>query len=806
MSSASPEPLQPEAAPPRWLLPTLSVGLTLLFFHRAVFSANVFFLRDVQQVYVPLWEYWRERVLGGEFPQWYPFDGLGQPYVGMVVSGAFHPAQALSLVLPGAQGLKWLMLLCFPVAFLGMSALGRRLGWGLGAALLAAVSYTFSGYLVSITNNTLYLLAAVTVPWVFWALEGFLRAPTVGRGLGVSVLLGLVLLAGDVQGYAVCLGGALLWSVSRPASGGMPRALLGMLGVGAVSVLLCAVQILPTLAGLGEVRASNQPLEQAMVWSVHPLRLVELLLGPLFAGESGERVQVAISAWLLATSKTELWADSLYLGAPALALAGVAVTRVRGPRAALLLAAALGVVLLALGKHTPLYRWVFDWVPPWRTFRYPEKLMTFVTFAVCLAAGVGWERLEHAPDVRRLVGRGLLGLGGLVLAVGGAEWLGHVFSEGLLSGMWMGPPWPEAQRRIGEHFVRGCGLAGGSLLALGGILGAVRSAGARAGLVGVVGFGGMLLANGGIYKVGEPELFDEPTPFVLRIQEELREQGGPPPRVYRLMGRYYTPRPLPLPTIEETNALVMGASLMPLVPALFGLESSSAFMPAVSRRVADVQAETISWVRHTAGLFHTRYFVLSTESSEVTAHLVAEPLRVLDRLDAFGLWLVEDPNALPRVYLSHPRCVAGPREALRRLGSVQAPREVVVECVEPLPEPPLEAPRGEVTAARFAPERVEVEVRARGGEVLVLNDAYYGGWTASVDGEPVPILPANGAVRAVAVPPGEHQVVFRYRTPGLALGAGVSLGTLLVLLGVDGVLRRRLTPGAGRKGPRAAPG
>ncbi|MFY0576409.1 YfhO family protein [Cystobacter fuscus] len=228
-------------------------------------------------------------------------------------------------------------------------------------------------------------------------------------------------------------------------------------------------------------------------------------------------------------------------------------------------------------------------------------------------------------------------------------------------------------------------------------------------------------------------------------------------------------------------------------------------MPAVSRRVADVQADTNAWVRHTAGLFHTRYFILSSESKEVTDQLVVEPLRVLERLDAFGLWLVEDPNALPRAYLAHPRCVAGPREALRRLGSVQAPREVVVECARPLPEPPLEAPRGEVTAARFAPERVEVEVRARGGEVLVLNDAYYGGWTASVDGEPVPILPANGAVRAVVVPPGDHQVLFLYRTPGLAVGAGVSLGTLLVLLGVDGVLRRRLTSGAGRKEPRAHP-
>ena len=84
-----------------------------------------------------------------------------------------------------------------------------------------------------------------------------------------------------------------------------------------------------------------------------------------------------------------------------------------------------------------------------------------------------------------------------------------------------------------------------------------------------------------------------------------------------------------------------------------------------------------------------------------------------------------------------------------------------------------------------------MELDARGGEVLVLNDAFYAGWTASVDGNPVPILPANGAVRAVPLPPGPHQVVFTYRTPGLAAGAWVSLGTGLALFAAERMARRR---------------
>ncbi|OJH41550.1 YfhO family protein [Cystobacter ferrugineus] len=780
------EPTNPPAEP-RWRPLVLGLGLTVLFFYRAVFSAEVFFLRDIQRVYLPLRDYWRERVLGGGFPQWYPFDGLGQPYVGMVISGAFHPAQLLSLVLPGAQGLKWNILLCFPVAFLGMNALARRLGLGARPALLAAVLYTFSGYLVGITNNPLYLMAAATVPWVLWALEGFLATPTAWRLLGAAALLGLVLFAGDVQSYAVCLGGVLLWSVCRLAPEGRSRSLAKALGVVGAAVLLSAVQILPAVKVVGDVRASGQTPAEAMAWSVHPVRLLELFLGPLFAGLPGERDQIAISQRLLSTSRNNLWVDSLFIGAPALLLVGVAlVTHARRARTAVLAGATLGVLLLALGKHAGLYAWVFEWVPPWRAFRYPEKLMPFVTFALALAAGVGFERLEREPP--RWVGRTAFALGGLLLAMGLLEWRAHVFSDAWLVGLWEGKPLLEAQQRIGGQFVLGSVLAGVSLLLFGGILVGARSAGARAGLTGVVCFAGLLLANGPIYEVGDPMLFESPSPFVQRIQEETRARGGPTPRLFRLPGRFYLPESSPVSSPEEMHALSVIAAMEPLVPAVFGLESATVYLPASSRRVITLWDTQREWFMRFAGLFNTRYLVISREFS---SQVLNGPRRVVDRLDALGLLLLEDTSALPRVYLAHPRCVANAGEAVRRLGGgLQASREVVVECEAPLSEAPAEAPLGEVSAARFEPERIAVEVDARGGEVLVLNDAFYAGWTASVDGTPTPILPANGAVRAIAVPPGAHRIVFSYRTPGLVAGAWVSVLTLLVLLGAGLVARR----------------
>ena len=771
----------------RWLPHLLAVGLTVLFFHRAVFSGDIFFLRDLQQVYLPLRDYWRERVLGGDFPHWYPFDGLGQPFVGMVISGTFHPIHLLSLVLPGTQALKWNILLCFPAAFLGMERLARRLGLEPKAALLAAVHYAFSGYLVGITNNPLYLTAAATVPWVLWGVEGFLARPTPWRGLGAAVLLALVLFAGDVQGYAVCFGGVLLWSLCRVAPEGRARSLGRAVGVLGTAVLLSAVQILPTLQGLKEVRASGQKVSDAMVWSVHPVRLVELALGPLFAGVPGETVQTAISQKLLATSKNNLWSDSLFLGAPALLLVGVTLaTQVRRARTVALAVASLAVLLLALGKHAGLYAWLFEVLPPWRAFRYPEKLMPFVTFVLALAAGVGWQRLEREPgDVRRVKGVAL-GLGAVLLGAGLLEAGTHGLSTRGLAGLWEGAPVAEAQRRIGEALVEGCVLAGGSLLLLGGILAGVRAE-ARGWLVGALSFTGLLLANGPLYRVGDPALLEEPPPFIQCLQEETRTRGGEPFRLFRLPGRFYLPDPSPVPP-AETHALVVAAALEPLVPAVFGLESASVVLPGTSRRVITLWDAQREWFTRYAPLFNTRYLVVSRE---FTRQVVNGPRRVVDTQERLGLLLLEDSHALPRVYLAHPRCVTTPEEAVRRLGeALQAPREVVVECAAPLPEGPVEAPLGTVSAARFAPERVEVSLDARGGEVLVLNDAFFPGWEATVDGLPVPILPANAAVRAVPLPAGAHQVVFTYRTPGLVLGAGVSVLTLLGLIAAGLVTRR----------------
>ena len=70
--------------------------------------------------------------------------------------------------------------------------------------------------------------------------------------------------------------------------------------------------------------------------------------------------------------------------------------------------------------------------------------------------------------------------------------------------------------------------------------------------------------------------------------------------------------------------------------------------------------------------------------------------------------------------------------------------------------------------------------------MLVLSDAYYPGWTATVDGQPAPIYRVDGALRGVIIPAGFHDVRFQFRpttlTPSLILlGISLLLAAFLII-------------------------
>jgi hypothetical protein len=100
---------------------------------------------------------------------------------------------------------------------------------------------------------------------------------------------------------------------------------------------------------------------------------------------------------------------------------------------------------------------------------------------------------------------------------------------------------------------------------------------------------------------------------------------------------------------------------------------------------------------------------------------------------------------------------------------------------------------GGARVARYGSDSLEIEVESPAAGYLVLSDPYYPGWQAKVDGEPVEILRANYAFRAVPVPAGTHRVSMVFRPVTWRAGLAITLGMVVVLVvGAVVAWRRRL--------------
>jgi len=108
------------------------------------------------------------------------------------------------------------------------------------------------------------------------------------------------------------------------------------------------------------------------------------------------------------------------------------------------------------------------------------------------------------------------------------------------------------------------------------------------------------------------------------------------------------------------------------------------------------------------------------------------------------------------------------------------PSEIVylLESAKPLVNASTKV-ESSITAERLIPHRMEYDVTAKGDTVLVLAQSFYKAWHATVDGKPTPILRANCAFQAVAVPAGAKTVVFEYRDDAFRVGVAATILTFL---------------------------
>lgn len=156
--------------------------------------------------------------------------------------------------------------------------------------------------------------------------------------------------------------------------------------------------------------------------------------------------------------------------------------------------------------------------------------------------------------------------------------------------------------------------------------------------------------------------------------------------------------------------------------------------------------------------------------------------------------LARNPAALPLAYVvGRAEVEADDRMVVDRLARVD-PRRAVLMSHDPLDRAPRDEPRQQFRPVEWAsldPDRVVLRVATTGPGLLVVASTWMPGWTARVDGTIATVERGNHAQQVIALPEaGSHEVVLTYTAPGLAIGAKITLASVIVLL-LLGVLGRR---------------
>jgi hypothetical protein len=160
--------------------------------------------------------------------------------------------------------------------------------------------------------------------------------------------------------------------------------------------------------------------------------------------------------------------------------------------------------------------------------------------------------------------------------------------------------------------------------------------------------------------------------------------------------------------------------------------------------------------------------------------------------------ILRNTRALPRAWLVTKAEAVDGEEALKRIRGESAepfdPRLTALLEVAPRELPDL--PGGTVAPdsakiTQYGPTSLTIETNASIPTVLVLSEMFFPGWTATVDGNKTQIYITNFLLRGVALPAGQHRVEMHYTAPAARYGAIISAITLIGIVGLAVVDRRR---------------
>ncbi len=692
---------------------------------------------DFTQEYFPLAVTVARALREGELPLWNPYSNGGQPLLADPQNAVLYPFTWLVLpFLTGHEGeslraFQALVPLHFALAGIFSYLLARQIASTKGGAVVASLTFTYSGLLTSYPVQQLPILrVAVWLPVQFLALLLALERQSYRWALMGGLALAMAVLAGHPQTllfqlYALALLGLYRlfltwWNGGGWGAIGRQVGLMAVFGLGGAA--LSAAQLLPTY----EFMLHSNRAEISYAFASSGFRPSELVLDMLAPGVLGGLPP--------------------YVGVLPLLLAVLALLRPRHGMVPLLVMLAAFGLFLSLGGQSFLYPALYVLAPGFDLFRNQERGIYLFVFATSLLAGLGADALLAMWSWRErramaALGRYLVVLLLMAVAVAGAIFWGYLSAE---AGGGEVHRWREIADGY-SFFILMLGLASAIFLLR------LRWRPSRAVLPGLMA------------AVVALDLFTASARANLsgrKADEVFRESGIV--RTLRAEPRYLR--------VDDREVLNGNHGLVYGIPTIG--ESFAMRVRAYAELAAGVPRERLQDLLGVA-------YVVTREGTAPGGELVLEEPFQQEKDLLFR-------RPAQRAYLAAEVIrVMGPGDALAALASPMfRPGRTVVLEGDTLAEVP--GTTGQVTRVEVGWNWSTWEFWADGEGVLVVSEMDYPGWRATLDGTPIALDRANYALRAVSVPSGQHTLRLEYWPVTFYAGAAISLvalaGSLAALL------------------------
>ncbi|MHB8834560.1 MAG: hypothetical protein ACYC9Y_02490 [Candidatus Methylomirabilia bacterium] len=738
---------------------------------------------DLGNEFVGLREFAFGELGRGRLPFWNPHIFSGLPALGNIQLGLCYPFNLIFLALPLAAAFNVSIMFHLALAGVCMGFWARSHRLGLLPSLAAGILYTGSGFLYSrvLAGNESAICLLPWAPLLFWSVDGVLREGRPGPALAGAATLAMMILAGAPQlvfhaGFAAAL-------YALPLLAGAESRVRKILLLSAIPLLAAGVtafQLATMLQAMaGTMRGGKLPYDYAAMFSFPPENLLTLISPFPWGGVSGEGYW---GRWLL-------WEMQLFFGITGFVMALVALGR-RADRASwYIFGLVMFLLILALGNHTPLFRILYEHVPPFGYFRGHSKWSFPAGVFLVLLAARGYQSFLDDPTKHRslpwilVVASSVLGAAALVLrwGVGRATvpgwWASFIFAIGRSGESYSLTP----DLLEDEGFLRGSlggaalafGIAAATILLLAFLVGIARRRQRFAAAVVALGVLEIFLFNRAYLATFPLEAARQPEIAAALMQD---------PGDYRVLA-------LDAPNSAMSTGALDAWGYDPLVSRCYA--EFMAFCQGVPLDTPAVDIPLRRWDPLLA-LLRVRYVIASAKGD--------------------GPALEGPFPHLPRaLLLPHFEVAGGSREqilaAMRGVG-FDPYRTAILEEPPRFPAGSVllgGTVKGTATVRVVSTDELVAEVETNAPALLLLTDAFFPGWKATaLSGsaqEAYRILRADYILQAIPLGAGSHRIRLAYAPAGLALWGTVSLCTILGLLCAGTILWHR-NRRAGDSAPR----